>query len=86
MSVATSRLRSSPFFNSLSCRIFLCLFPTVSCLIIRSPDSALSLHLHFEAWIRQRCKKTSISCVEIAAIARGIGTQNYFKNDTGTAY
>lgn len=60
MSIATSRVRSSLFFNSLSCRIFLCLFPTTSCWINRSSDSALSLRLHFEAWIRQRCRKTLI--------------------------
>lgn len=60
MPIATSRVRSSPFFNSLSCRIFLCLFPTTSCWINRSSYSALSLRLHFEAWIRQRCRKTLI--------------------------
>lgn len=47
MSIAMSELKSSlQFRNSFSC-ILLCLVPTVSCSIIRSLDSALSINLDF---------------------------------------
>jgi len=58
MSMATSELKSSlQFPNSFSC----ILVPTMSCSIIRSLDSALPLDLDFDAWLRQRVKKTSKS-------------------------
>lgn len=59
MSIATSELKSSlQFRNSFSC-ILLCLVPTVSCSIIRSLDSALSINLDFKARLRHCVKKTS---------------------------
>ena len=52
MSIATSELKSSlQFRNSFSC-ILLWLVPTVSCSIIRSLDSALSINLDFKARLR----------------------------------
>ena len=59
MSIATSELKSSlQFRNSFSC-ILLCLVPTVSCSIIRSLDSALSINLDYKARLRHCVKKTS---------------------------
>ena len=56
--MASSSVSGSTFDSSRPW-IFLCFVPMIICSISRSPDSVVSLNLHFVAWFRHRDKKSS---------------------------
>ena len=56
--MASSSISGSTFDSSRPW-IFLCFVPMIICSISRSPDSVVSLNLHFVAWFRHRDKKSS---------------------------